>query len=158
MATQEQFMKVFQALENAYLLRMDKIGLALQGQIIKRTKQLKIRDKGDFVRNIDYEVVNFSPILELKLGSNVKHAKYVLGGKVPSATPFKPLKAWVKRKNLKWYDLEDKDKQLTVNQIANLIFWKIYHKGIEERNVVSEVLDNQHKWIKEQLGEVLDEF
>jgi hypothetical protein len=152
----KQVRKIYDLIEKAYLLKLDKIGVILEGQVKKRAKEQGIRDRGDFVRNIDSEVVNMSPYLELRLGSNVPHAKYVLGGKVPSATPLKPLKAWVKRKNLKWYDKDDN--LMTTDEMAQAIFWKILKKGIAERNVVKEVLDERAGWIKQELESVLDEI
>ena len=64
----------------------------------------------------------------LRVGSNVKHEPFVLGGKVPSWTPIAPLIAWVELKHLSWTDKET-GKLLTVAEIAYLVGKDPEHKS-----------------------------
>ena len=89
----------------------------------------------------------------LRVGSNVKHEPFVLGGKVPSGTPIAPLLAWVERKHLSWTDKET-GKALTVSQIAYLIRGKIKREGIAARNVFAQVVANREQWIYNQLNDI----
>ena len=79
--------------------------------------------------------------MTLRVGSNVKHEPFVLGGKVPSWTPIAPLKSWVERKGLSWTDKKS-GKLLTVEQIAHMIQAKIKREGIAARNVFAQVIAN----------------
>ena len=136
----------------AYMLRLDKIGLVLQGQMKKEARQQKIWAKGDFVRNMDYEVVQEGNYLGLKLGSNVEHAQYVLGGKIPSWTPIDPIIEWIKTRRIVWYD--NNDKKMKPKQMAFLISRKHSRVGIPERNIPAEVIEKRRNWIDKQLNSV----
>ncbi len=89
----------------------------------------------------------------LRVGSNVRHEPFVLGGKVPSWTPIAPLIAWVERKHLSWTDKEA-GKLLTVAEIAYLIRGKIKLEGIAARNVFASVISNREQWIYQQLNDI----
>lgn len=112
-----------------------------------------IYDKGDFYDNAGYLVENQPGALVLRVGSNVRHEPYVLGGKVPSWTPIAPLKAWVERKGLSWSDKKT-GKQLKVEQMAYMIQAKIKREGISARNVYETVINNRVQWIYQQLDSI----
>lgn len=119
-----------------------------------------IYDKGDFYRNSGY-VVQMGKEPLLRVGSNVKHEPWVMGGKVPSWTPFDPLKAWVERKGLDW-TTEDKKtgkiRHLDIDEIVSLI--QIHHlrEGIPARDVFADVMRKREVWINEQLNSIFGEL
>lgn len=116
-----------------------------------------IYDKGDFYNNASYIVTEDKDGFTLNVGSKVKgknnkdYAPYVLGGKVPSWTPIKPLISWVERKGLSWTDKKT-GMHLKVEQMAYMIRAKILREGIEPRNIYETVLQNRESWIYEQLN------
>jgi hypothetical protein len=91
--------------------------------------------------------------MQLRVGSNVKHEPYVLGGKVPSWTPIAPLISWVERKGLDWTD-KNTGESLSVEQMAYMVQSKIKAKGIEGRNIFAEIIENKKDWIYAQLRNV----
>ena len=113
----------------------------------------QIYDKGDFYGNTGYLVENSPDAMILRVGSNVKHEPFVLGGKVPSWTPITPLIAWVECKHLSWSDKET-GRLLTVAEIAYLIRGKIKREGIAARNVFASVIANWEQWINQQLNSI----
>lgn len=110
-----------------------------------------IYDQGDFYNAMAYVVTQVShDTVALRLGSNVKHEPYVLGGKVPSWTPIAPLIAWVERKGLAWVD-KDTGEPLSVETMAYMIRGAIKRRGIPARNVYQEVIKNHEEWILKEL-------
>ena len=91
-----EFEQLAREIVGGYRRKLDYMGDLLKGQMIKEASSRKIRAKGDFIKNMSYEVVETPTALILRLGSKVEHAKYVLGGKVPSWTPLEPLMEWIK--------------------------------------------------------------
>ncbi len=110
-----------------------------------------IYDRGDFYNAMSYVVTQEGQdTVVLRVGSNVKHEPFVLGGKVPSWTPIAPLISWVERKGLAWVDKET-GKLLPVKTIAYMIRAAIKQRGIEPRNVYQAVIKNREEWILKQL-------
>jgi hypothetical protein len=128
--------------------RMHRVGSVLTGEAKEAIIEQNIRDRDDFYRNTEYIVNATANEMTLIVGSNVEHEPFVLGGKVPSWTPFEPIKSWVERKKLNWTD--DDGNQLTVKQMAWMIIGKIKREGIEPRNVFAEVVKNHQEWIFDQ--------
>ncbi len=143
----EIYRAIIAALEGA----LHRIGSVIDADARKEIIRQNIIDKGDFLGNAGYLVQMNAEGMTLRVGSNVKHEPYVLGGKVPSWTPIAPLKAWVERKGLAWVDQES-GKALSVEQMAYLIRGKIKREGIAARNVYETVLQNREQWIFEQLN------
>lgn len=127
-----------------------RIGSVIDRDARKEILRQKIYDKGDFYDNAGYLVRPIEDGYVLHVGSNVRHEPFVLGGKVPSWTPIKPLIDWVARKSLSWVDKKS-GKRLTIEQMAYMIRWKIKEVGIEPRNVYEEIIKNKEEWIYEQL-------
>ncbi|MCF7911433.1 MAG: hypothetical protein K9M99_02815 [Candidatus Cloacimonetes bacterium] len=146
-----EFEALAREIVSKYRQRLDKIGLVLRGQLIKMASDRKIRAKGDFINNMSYELVETGEGFVLRLGSNVDHAEYVLGGKEPSGTPFEPLEQWIKDKGIVWYR---GNKEMSTKQMIFLIVRKHKEKGIEARNIVQELIDKREDWILSQLREV----
>ncbi len=110
-----------------------------------------IYDRGDFYNAMSYVVTQEGQdTVVLRVGSNVKHEPFVLGGKVPSWTPIAPLISWVQRKGLAWVDKETGE-LLPVKTIAYMIRAAIKQRGIEPRNVYQTVIKNREEWIHKQL-------
>lgn len=106
---------------------------------------------GDFHDSAGYIVTQVShDTVVLRVGSNVKHEPYVLGGKVPSWTPIAPLISWVERKGLAWVD-KDTGEPLSVETMAYMIRAAIKRRGIPARNVYREVIDKYEDWIVKEL-------
>lgn len=143
--------QIYRTIITALESTLDGIGSVLDADARKEIIRLGIIDKGDFLGNAGYLVQKNSEGMTLRVGSNVRHEPFVLGGKVPSGTPLEPLKAWVERKNLAWVDKKT-GTPLKVEQMAKLIFWKIKHHGIPARNVYETVLQNKEAWIFDQLN------
>lgn len=126
-------------------------------EMVKDAKRLilerEIRDKGDFYRNTDRHIAITDTDAILTIGSNVAHEPFVLGGKVPSWTPLEPIKAWVERKKLAWVDKKTK-KEMTVEEIAQRIIYKIKAQGIPARNVFAEVVKNRQDWVLSQINTI----
>lgn len=131
-----------------YRRKLDYMGNVLMGQVIKEASGRKIRAKGDFINNMSYEVVETPTALILRVGSKVDHAKYVLGGKVPSWTPLEPLLKWIKVRRIVWWD---KNRKMEDKEIAWLISLKHKREGIAARNVVQDVIDKRESWIRKEL-------
>jgi hypothetical protein len=109
-----------------------------------------IYDKGDMFNNAAYVVTRTETGLDLRVGSNVKHEPFVLGGKVSSWTPLDPLKSWVERKGLTWTDKKS-GKALSIDSMACIIRAKIKREGIAARDVYKTIITNRQGWIIEQL-------
>ncbi len=145
----EIYLAIYAALES----RLHLIGSVIDADSRKEILAQQIYDKGDFYGNTGYLVETTDSAMILRVGSNVKHEPFVLGGKVPSWTPIAPLIAWVERKHLSWTDKET-GKLLTVAEIAYLIRGKIKREGIAARNVFAEVIANREQWIYQQLNSI----
>jgi len=145
----EIYLAIYAALES----RLHLIGSVLDAESRKEILAQQIYDKGDFYGNTGYLVETSPSAMILRVGSNVRHEPFVLGGKVPSWTPIAPLIAWVERKHLSWTDKET-GKLLTVAEIAYLIRGKIKREGIAARNVFAEVIANLEQWIYQQLSSI----
>ena len=145
----EIYLAIYAALES----RLHLIGSVLDAESRKEILAQQIYDKGDFYGNTGYLVETSPDTMILRVGSNVRHEPFVLGGKVPSWTPIAPLIAWVERKHLSWTDKET-GKLLTVAEIAYLIRGKIRREGIAARNVFAEVIANREQWIYQQLNDI----
>jgi hypothetical protein len=145
----EVYRAIFSALES----RLHLIGSVIDAESRREILAQQIYDKGDFYGNTGYLVETSPSAMILRVGSNVKHEPFVLGGKVPSWTPIAPLIAWVERKHLSWTDKET-GKALTVAEIAYLIRGKIKREGIAARNVFAQVIANREQWIYQQLNDI----
>lgn len=150
----DQLMRdIYQAIFAALESRVYLIGSMIDADARREIIAQKIYDKGDFYDNAGYLVENQPGSLVLRVGSNVRHEPFVLGGKVPSWTPIAPLKAWVERKGLAWTDKKS-GKLLTIEQMAYMIRGKIKREGIPARNVYETVIKNREQWIYEQLDSI----
>lgn len=150
----DQLMRdIYQAIYAALESRVYLIGSMIDADARREIIAQKIYDKGDFYDNAGYLVENQPGALVLRVGSNVRHEPFVLGGKVPSWTPIAPLKAWVERKGLAWTDKKS-GKLLTIEQMAYMIRGKIKREGIPARNVYETVIKNREAWIYEQLDSI----
>lgn len=145
----EIYLAIYAALES----RLHLVGSVIDADSRKEILAQQIYDKGDFYGNTGYLVETSPDAMILRVGSNVRHEPFVLGGKVPSWTPIAPLIAWVERKHLSWTDKET-GKLLTVAEIAYLIRGKIKREGIAARNVFAEVIANREQWIYQQLNDI----
>jgi hypothetical protein len=143
-----EFEQLAREIVGGYRRKLDYMGDLLKGQMIKEASSRKIRAKGDFINNMSYEVVETPTALILRLGSKVEHAKYVLGGKVPSWTPLEPLMEWIKVRKIVWWD---KNRKMEDKEIAWLISRKHKREGIEPRNIVQDVIDKREGWIRKEL-------
>ena len=149
----ELMREIYQAIYAALESRVYLIGSMIDADARREILAQKIYDKGDFYDNAGYLVENQPGALRLRVGSNVRHEPFVLGGKVPSWTPIAPLKAWVERKGLAWTDKKS-GKLLTIEQMAYMIRGKIKREGIPARNVYETVIKNREAWIYEQLDSI----
>jgi len=150
----DQLMRdIYHAIYAALESRVYLIGSMIDADARREIIAQKIYDKGDFYDNAGYLVENQPGALVLRVGSNVRHEPFVLGGKVPSWTPIAPLKAWVERKGLAWTDKKS-GKLLTIEQMAYMIRGKIKREGIPARNVYETVIKNREAWIYEQLDSI----
>ncbi len=149
----EIMVEVYRAIYSALESRLHLIGSVIDAESRKEILAEQIYDKGDFYGNTGYLLQTTDTAMILRVGSNVKHEPFVLGGKVPSWTPIAPLIAWVERKHLSWTDKET-GKALTVAEIAYLIRGKIKREGIAARNVFAEVIANREQWIYQQLSSI----
>jgi len=145
----EIYLAIYAALES----RLHLIGSTIDADSRKEILAQQIYDKGDFYGNTGYLVETSPDAMILRVGSNVKHEPFILGGKVPSWTPIAPLIAWVERKHLSWTDKET-GKLLTVAEIAYLIRGKIKREGTAARNVFAQVIANREQWIYQQLNSI----
>ena len=149
----ELLRKIYRAIYAALESRLHLIGSVVDADARKDILAQQIYDKGDFYGNTGY-LIETSPLaMILRVGSNVKHEPFVLGGKVPSWTPIAPLLAWVERKHLSWTDKET-GKALSIAEIAYLIRGKIKKEGIAARNVFASVIANREQWIYQQLKDI----
>ena len=151
--TQELMAEIYRAIINALEGKLHLIGSVIDADARKEIMAQKIYDKGDFYSNAGYLVQIQSDGITLRVGSNVRHEPFVLGGKVPSWTPIARLKAWVERKNLNWTDKKT-GKMLTIEQMAYAIQGKIKREGIAARNVYEEIIKNREQWIYQQLSSI----
>ena len=149
----ELMVEIYRAIYTALESRLHLIGSVIDADSRKEILAQQIYDKGDFYGNTGYLVETQPSGMTLRVGSNVKHEPFVLGGKVPSWTPIAPLISWVERKHLSWTD-KATGKLLTAQQIAYLIRGKIKREGIAARNVFAEVLSNREQWIYQQLSSI----
>ena len=143
------YLAIYAALES----RLHLIGSVIDAESRKEILAQQIYDKGDFYGNTGYLLQTTDNAMILRVGSNVRHEPFVLGGKVPSWTPIAPLIGWVERKHLSWTDKET-GKLLTVAEIAYLIRGKIKREGIAARNVFATVIANREQWIYQQLNSI----
>ncbi len=144
-----EFDELARRIVGGYRKKLDSVGNHLKGQLVKEASKRKIRAKGDFINNMSHEVSETKTGLVLRLGSRVDHAKYVLGGKVPSWTPIAPLLEWIEDRKIVWWDGNRKMKD---KEIAFLIARKHSRQGIEERNIVRDVVDRREGWIRRQVA------
>jgi hypothetical protein len=149
----EIMVEVYRAIYSALESRLHLIGSVIDADSRKEILTQQIYDKGDFYGNTGYVVETNDSGMTLRVGSNVKHEPFVLGGKVPSWTPIAPLKSWVERKGLSWTDKKS-GKLLNVEQIAYMIQAKIKREGIAARNVFASVIANREQWIYQQLNSI----
>jgi len=147
---EDLIIEIYRAIYTALESRLHLIGSTIDAESRKEILAQQIYDKGDFYGNTGYLLQTTDTAMILKVGSNVKHEPFVLGGKVPSWTPIAPLIAWVERKHLSWTD-KATGKALTVAEIAYLIRGKIKREGIAARNVFASVIANREQWIYQQL-------
>ncbi len=150
---EELMIEIYRAIYTALESRLHLIGSVVDAESRREILAQQIYDKGDFYGNTGYLVETSPSAMILRVGSNVKHEPFVLGGKVPSWTPIAPLIAWVERKHLSWTDKET-GKALTVAEIAYLIRGKIKREGIAARNVFAQVIANREQWIYQQLNDI----
>jgi hypothetical protein len=150
---EELMIEIYRAIYTALESRLHLIGSVVDAESRREILAQQIYDKGDFYGNTGYLVETSPSAMILRVGSNVKHEPFVLGGKVPSWTPIAPLIAWVERKHLSWTDKET-GKALTVARIAYLIRGKIKREGIVARNVFAQVIANREQWIYQQLNDI----
>ncbi len=150
---EELMIEIYQAIYTALESRLHLIGSVIDADSRKEILAQQIYDKGNFYGNTGYLLQTTDTAMILRVGSNVKHEPFVLGGKVPSWTPIAPLIAWVERKHLSWTDKET-GKALTVAEIAYLIRGKIKREGIAARNVFAQVISNREQWIYQQLNDI----
>jgi hypothetical protein len=132
--------------------RLEAIAETLEGKIAQRVSNYSpgaIYHTGEFLNKLTHSVVDDGSDFIVQIWSDAPHSRYVLGGKVPSWTPIKPLISWVEKKNLSWVDKSGK--RLTAIQMAYMIRNKIKRDGITERNVFREVLEDELSWIEQQL-------
>ncbi len=149
----ELMIEIYRAIYSALESRLHLIGSTIDADSRKEILAQQIYDKGDFYGNTGYLLQTTDTAMILRVGSNVKHEPFVLGGKVPSWTPIASLIAWVERKHLSWTDKET-GKALTVAEIAYLIRGKIKREGIAARNVFASVIANREQWIYQQLNDI----
>ncbi len=149
----ELMIEIYRAIYAALESRLHLIGSVIDADARKEILAKQIYDKGDFYGNTGYLLQTTETAMILRVGSNVRHEPFVLGGKVPSWTPIAPLIAWVERKHLSWTDKET-GKILTVAEIAYLIRGKIKREGITARNVFAAVIANREQWIYQQLSSI----
>ena len=150
---EELMIEIYRAIYTALESRLHLIGSVIDAESRKEILAQQIYDKGDFYGNTGYLLQTTDSAMILRVGSNVRHEPFILGGKVPSWTPIAPLIAWVERKNLSWTDKET-GKALTVAEIAYLIRGKIKREGISPRNVFASVIANREQWIYQQLKDI----
>ena len=153
MSPEELMIEIYRAIYAALESRLHLIGSVIDADSRKEILTQQIYDKGDFYGNTGYVVETNDSGMTLRVGSNVKHEPFVLGGKVPSWTPIAPLKSWVERKGLSWTDKKS-GKLLTVDQIAYMIQVKIKREGTQARNVFAQVIANREQWIYQQLNSI----
>lgn len=153
MSPEELMVEIYRAIYAALESRLHLIGSIIDADSRKEILTQQIYDKGDFYGNTGYIVETNDSGMTLRVGSNVRHEPFVLGGKVPSWTPIAPLKSWVERKGLSWTDKKS-GKLLTVDQIAHMIQAKIKREGIAARNVFAQVIANREQWIYQQLNSI----
>ena len=153
MSLEELMVEIYRAIYAALESRLHLIGSVIDADSRKEILTQQIYDKGDFYGNTGYVVETDDSGMTLRVGSNVRHEPFVLGGKVPSWTPIAPLKSWVERKGLSWADKKS-GKLLTVDQIAHMIQAKIKREGIAARNVFAQVIANREQWIYRQLNSI----
>ncbi len=78
----EIYLAIYAALES----RLHLIGSVLDAESRKEILAQQIYDKGDFYGNTGYLLQITDAAMILRVGSNVRHEPFVLGGKVPSWT------------------------------------------------------------------------
>ncbi len=150
---EELMIQIYRAIYAALESRFNLFGCVIDADSRKEILTQQIYDKGDFYGNTGYVVETNDSGMTLRVGSNVKHEPFVLGGKVPSWTPIAPLKSWVERKGLSWTDKKS-GKLLSVEQIAYMIQAKIKREGTQARNVFAQVIANREQWIYQQLNSI----
>lgn len=144
---------IYRAIYSALEGKLHLIGSVIDADARREIIAENILDKRDFYNNAGYLVDTQADGMTLRVGSNVRHEPYVLGGKVPSWTPIAPLIAWVERKGLAWVDKQS-GKALSVQQMAYMIRGKIRREGIAARNVYETVIQNREQWIYKQMSSI----
>jgi hypothetical protein len=108
--------------------RLEIIAETLEGKIAQRVSNYKpftIYHTGELLNKLTHSVTNDESSFLVRILSDAPHSRYVLGGKVPSWTPIKPLISWVEKKKLSWVDKSDK--KFRAIQMAYMIRIK-YHR------------------------------
>jgi hypothetical protein len=143
------WLKIYNELEKA----LNEIGSVLVGDAKRMILDKNIKDRGDFYRNTTYVIKgNLSRGMSLRVGSNVKHEPYVLGGKEPSWTPFAPILGWVQRKGLSWTD--KRGNIMKPEQMAWAIIHKIKREGIPARNIFADILKDRKSYVLQRLQRI----
>lgn len=147
------FHEIYQSIVAQLEQRVHLIGNRIVKDAMELAESENIRDRGDFIDSINYIVRSLPDGFLLNVGSRVRHAQYVLGGKVPSWTPIAPLISWVERKGISWVDRKT-GKLLSVEQMAYAIRGKIKREGIPARNIFKTVINELDSWITEQIDSI----
>jgi len=146
-------MDIWNQIYNEIEKALYEIGATVEGDAKRMILDRDIRDKGDFYRNTGYLVSgDLSSSMRLQVGSKVKHEPYVLGGKLPSWTPYAPILGWVQRKGLNWTD--KRGRLLEPKQIAWMVIGKIKREGIPARNIFEEILKDRNAYITKRLQNI----
>lgn len=137
--------------------RLEIIAETIEGKIAHRISNYQpypIYDRGEFLNKLQHRVTEVDDDIVVNIWSDTPHTKYVLGGVVPQWVPIKPLIAWVERKKLSWVDKDNN--KLTALQIAHIVQLKIKRKGVKERHVFREILEEEMSWIENQIAKIGD--
>lgn len=160
MTNTDAFNEIFEQLKGRVILKMERLGEFLEGKIAEEISNIPIYDKGNFLNKLTHGVTHTQKTVSLRIWSSAKHAKFVLGGKVPSGVPKAPIKEWVVRKISKSPSFARKfsdpktGKRLPVDSIVFLIMRKIRREGIKERNVFQNVVKEYLNYIERELKSI----
>ena len=83
---EELMIEIYRAIYTALESRLHLIGSVIDADSRKEILTQQIYDKGDFYGNTGYLLQTTDTAMILRVGSNVRHEPFVLGGKVPSWT------------------------------------------------------------------------
>ena len=81
---EELMIEIYRAIYAALEGRLHLIGSVIDADSRKEILAQQIYDKGDFYGNTGYLLQTTDTAMILRVGSNVRHEPFVLGGKVPS--------------------------------------------------------------------------